>query len=132
MNKGGFLRLIESIIAVTIVITVMFIYFNKSKEIKEPDISERARAILEEVAKNNTLRYEILNSQTSNLNNFIRAKIPESYLDFEIKICILTDACGKSSYTPGNIYSAERTISSTLTISPNNAKKVRLFIWEKQ
>ena len=52
MHKRGFLRIVEAVIAITIIISVMFIYFNKSREVKETDLSERARAILEEIGKN--------------------------------------------------------------------------------
>lgn len=128
MNKKGFLRILEASISIMIIIGVLFVFFNKQRISNEPDLSERARDILEEVSKNITLREAVLNEDTAVLNSFIGSKIPENYLTFEYTICEVGSACGKSSYTPGNIYSGERSISST--INSLGPKKIRLFIWE--
>ena len=129
MHKRGFLRIVEAVIAITIIISVMFIYFNKSREVKETDLSERARAILEEIGKNSTLRNAVIFNQTAPIANFAQSKLPETHLLFELKVCDINSVCGKSNYTAGNVYSAERTVSSTL--NAYDPKKVRLFIWEK-
>ena len=126
MNKGGFLRILEAIIAVILIMSVMFLLFNKTRTSNEPDLSEKARNILEEVASNFTMREAVLNNNKSIVDNYISTKIPESYLKFETRICEVDEACGKPEYV-GNLYSAERIISSTIeTLGP---KKIRLFIW---
>ena len=129
MNKWGFLRILEAIIAITIIISVMFIYFNKSRNFPQHDLTIRARAILDEISKDNILRADVLNNQTVKLDDFIQIRIPEAHLTFEVKICEVNDVCGKSSYIRREIYSAERSISSIL--SSYSPKKLRLFIWEK-
>jgi len=130
MNKKGFLRIIEASVAILIIIGVLFVFFNQQKaQVQErADLAERARDILEEISQNVTLRSAILNEQIDVVNNSIRDKIPEAYLMFEFRICEVDNVCGQSSYV-GNVYSAERSISSTIT--EFGPKKIRLFIWEE-
>ncbi len=130
MNNKGFLRIIEATFAVILIITVMFVFFTQSRPQINVDYSERARDILQELSRDPELRNAVLNNEISEVDEFVRSKIPEASLEYEIKICDIENACGKSVYTEGNVYSGERIISSTLT--DNDSSKVRLFIWEKQ
>ncbi len=136
MNKRGWLRIVEASIAIILVLSVLFVLFNRTRELREPDLSERARSILEEIANNGTLRDMILSDDPNKqalLTEVIRNRyITESYLDFEVRICTLKEVCGKSTYTPGNVYAAERVISVVIGKENYNPKKVRLFIWYKQ
>lgn len=132
MNHGGFLRIIEATVAVLIIASVLFVFTSRQSAISsDVDLTERAREILQEVAGNSTLRNASLNDDAETLEDFISRRIPELYLDFEVRICDdIGSACGQSSYVEGNIWSAERTISSNLYyLGP---KKLRLFIWERQ
>ena len=127
MNRRGFLRIVEATIAIVIVLGVMFVFFTQARTQEGIDYSERARNILEEVSKNPVLRTAVLNNEVEEVKDFVDGKIPEQYLEHEVKICEVNDACGKSEYTEGDVYSAERIISATIdTLGP---KKIRLFIW---
>ena len=132
MNKGGFLRIVEASVSILIIAGVLFFLFNRQGFTSPPDYSERARNILEEIAKSPTLRESILNDNSNiqqDLDQFAEERIEENFLSYEIIVCEVDEACGKSSYTEGEVYSAERVISSTINdIGP---KKIRLFIWQE-
>ena len=126
MDKKGFLRIVEASVAILIIAGVLFLFFTNSSAQTEPNLSEMARDILEEMSKNTSLRENIINSEDGNVIDFVNSRVP-GYLEFELRICGIGGACG-IEYIPGNVYSAERIISST--INTPGPKKVRLFIWE--
>ena len=126
MNKKGIIKIIEASIAILIVASILFINYNKEIVSETPDYSENARDILEELANNVSLRGEVLDN--GNVDSFIDSKLP-THLNYEVRICDVNAACGISSLPNGDVYSAERIISSNL--DTYNPKKVRLFLWEK-
>lgn len=130
MNRKGFLRIIEASISILIIAGVLFVFFNQQKVQNSPDLSELARDILEEVSKNTALRNAVLNNDPNGIvNDFISGKVP-GYLSFEMNICEVDASCGTRDYK-GNVYSAERIISSTIEQPVFSPKKIRLFLWEK-
>ncbi len=134
MNKRGIIKVIESSVAILIVVSVLFVSYNKDVAGTSVDYSEEARDILEELANNFSMRKQILESSTENITDdsdimkFVEDRI-SIQLNREAKICEeVSDACGQSTYV-GDVFSAERIISSDLdTYDP---KKIRLFLWEK-
>jgi len=134
MNKRGFLRIIEAVVAIVIIISVMFVYFNKQKAQIDEDYTERAVEILEEMSRNVTLREIVIDYNANSgdpiplpIENFVQSRIFENFLDTEIRICEVDSSCGKKEFVDAEVFSAERTISST--IYRYEPKKVRLFIW---
>lgn len=132
MNRRGWLRIVEASIAVVIILSVLFTLYSKSSASNEPDLSIRAREVLDEIAINNTIRAATLANDVQGyalVNASIASRLSSDVL-FEVRICDLTDVCGKSTYTPGNVYAAERIIGATL--DQEQSKKIRLFIWRVQ
>jgi hypothetical protein len=123
------MRIVEASIAILIILGVLFSLYTKNIPSNDVDLSQRARDILREISVNTTLREAILdNTNLDMINKSVASKIPESYLRYEIKICELSDVCGKSAFTSGNVYAADRVISAAIN-SGTNSKKIRLFIW---
>tara|TARA_Y100000310_G_C20616144_1_gene780732 strand:+ start:997 stop:1407 length:411 start_codon:yes stop_codon:yes gene_type:complete len=135
MNKRGVIKVIEASVAILIVVGVLFVNYNDDVIGKSTDYSEEARDILEELANNVTLRNDILSTSSSPANasieimNFIDERI-SIQLNREAKICDSGSTCGKSSYL-GDVYSAERIISTNVNSSSFSPKKIRLFLWRK-
>ena len=135
MNKKGIVKIIEASVAILIVSSVLFINYNKGISPENPDYSENARDILEELANNGSMRTTVVNmligvepvNASSEILDFIDLRIP-SHLNREAKVCKTNLACGQSSYV-GNVFSAERIISSNL--DNYNPRKIRLFLWVK-
>lgn len=133
MNRKGFLKIAEASISIVIIMGVLFIFAGQSRQASSLDLSSEANEILEELAKSHELRSEILQySSPPNpqiVTDFVSSKINQDYLDFEVKICQTNEVCGKAAYTEGEVFAAERIISSTIyTHSP---KRVKIFIWQK-
>ncbi len=138
MNKKGFLRIVEASISIVIIAGVLFLFISQAREVKKPDLSERARDILEEISRSSLLRTAILNYNTNSnpsenipvdVETYISNRIPENYLDYKARICNVNSACG-IEYIEGEVYSAERLISTTIEMVNFAPKKIRLFIWE--
>jgi hypothetical protein len=127
MNKKGFLRVVEATISILIIVSAVLVGVNIGIESREPSLSERARDVLREIANDDSLRTEILTSSgvPQNVIDFANSRIPALF-SFEMRLCDVNEVCGQPTYN-GNVFSAERIISSDLT--NNNAKKLRLFIW---
>ncbi len=133
-DKKAWLKIIESVIAILIVIGgVMYIISNyaQSKDISA-NVYEKEKYILNAISKDTDLRSKIITSdQTVNnyVNSYIQNLIPYSW-DFETRICEIQEICGiTTAPNDKDIYASETVITSVLT--DYNPKKLRLFIWEK-
>jgi hypothetical protein len=100
--------------------------------------------ILEEIAKNATLREVVLNEaiplndREQILKTFLGTRLQGAYLGYDIRICEPEDACGLASYpedASGGVYAEGRVISSALEIVETrgiNPKKIKIFLWIKK
>jgi hypothetical protein len=134
MNKKGIIKIIEASIAVLIVASILMVNYNQDVSVEKPDYSENARDILEELSRNRALRSLVLTSSgdigdSSEIMNFINEKKPV-HLSASAKVCQAGSACGISSLPNGDVFSAERIISSNM--DNYGPKTIRLFLWREQ
>ena len=143
MNKKGWLRIIEASIGIIVILGVLVaISFRQNKTI---DPSLELAPYLDEMAKNQTLREGIIAYDLVNLNNsdnsatiekitgFFYSKINKNNYNIYLRICSLEDLCPIENYPinfDGNIYSAERIVSSGNT-EGFTPRKVKVFVWQK-
>ena len=143
MNKGGWLRIIEASIGIIVILGVLVaISYRQNKSV---DPSLELAPYLDEMAKNKTLREEIIDydlADSDNPNNkitinkitaFFSSKINRNNYNIYIRICPLEDLCPIENYPinfDGNMYSAERIISSGST-EGFTPRKVKVFVWQK-
>lgn len=134
MVRKGIATIIELLIAITIISAILLISYRQSLPSQETqDLSENARDILSEISTIEDLRGEIITKQVNanamtNTLAFIDSRLPD-YIRFELRACVITSACGQSSYV-GDVYSAERIISTSRTnFQPI---KLRLFLWVEE
>lgn len=136
MNNRGWLRIVEASIAIIMILTTLFILYQRSNPVELTDASFMARQVLEEAAHNEPLRLAILTGDLQRqelLDLFIRSRIPSRALAFEARICELDEVCGKTNYTEGEVFAAERVFAAVVTDQQSLVpKKVRLFIWRAQ
>ncbi len=131
VNKKGFIRIAEVMVAITLILgVILIVYKNRAPEQKTPDFTETARDILREISVKENLRNEIMMAQSditlmTNTISFINNSLP-SYIFFELRACVASSACGQSVYR-GNVYSAERIIGADT--NNFNPVKLRLFLW---
>lgn len=131
VNSNGAARLIELTIAIVIIIAMLLIAYRRTgTEQKGEDLTEISRDILREIASKDSLRNEVVTSQTNvalmtNTLTFVNDSLPD-YVLFELRACESGIACGQSAYQ-GEVYSAERIFGATSTNF--NTVKLRLFLW---
>lgn len=141
IGKGGFLRILEAFIAVTIIAGVLsFIYVNQvQKPNQNESMHQLLRIVLEDIQNDETLRGAVLggdykdsSQEASNNRKLIKdeiGKIIPEELEFDIKICDLNEICTLDNLIKKEIFSDAISVSSTL--KEYNPKVIRIFIWEK-
>jgi len=136
VNRKGIIRIIEASIAVLIILTAIISVSLTKKAIVEKDLSGTINPLLEEIAKNSTLREEIImnnGNSTEKILNFLSRRIREPSIGFDAKVCEINDACSLNRYPSnitGDVYAGSRLISSGL-IGGEQPKRVSIFLWIK-
>ena len=141
MNKKGFIRILEAIFAIMLIMGAVLIII--SNNLQTSDISEEAyekqRYILDIISNNETMRNEIIDYNESSdppkllleTDKFIEKTMPGSW---EYSVCVISveRICSpKVGKVPDDkeLYVSETIISSSLKKDYSAAKKLRLFIW---
>ena len=136
VNKKGILRILEASMAILIIFAVLLSFAATNNVKNERDLSQMINPLLEELAKNSTIRDQIIsNSDIANetILKFLASRIKESNIGYDLRICELDEVCGMKSYPSGiigNVYAGSRTISSNLIVG-SQPKRVNLFLWIK-
>jgi hypothetical protein len=134
VNKKGIMRIIEASIAILIILVVILTISLTRRAATERDLSETITPLLEEIAKNNTLRDEIIaNPENANesIMALLAARIREPNIGYNVAICEINNPCSLESYpgdVSGNVYVGSRLISSGL-IGGAQSKRVAIFLW---
>jgi len=142
-NKKGWLKLVEAGLAIVLLGSVLLVvYINNSVgDVDRSFLLDSEDAILEEIARNETLRLSILscvegelNSTTSEVYNFTNDTLEDAY-SFKISCCPIVGDCGvMGSFDPTggiqrDVFVRERIISSNSThYSP---KRVTIYSYVK-
>lgn len=129
MNKRGWLKVLEAVIAITLLIGVLLYMMSSSAPRKDISnvVYEKEKYILDTISKNDALRNDIVNNNNANVNYTIEKMIPITW-DFETRICELDSICqGVRRPLDKDVYSSEIIVTSNKT--SYNPKKIRLFVW---
>ena len=131
VGKRGFLRVAEAVLGVIIVIGFL-IFIIKSNKNNLEEFGSEGKIILDEIAKNDSLREIVLNGTAKpELEEFVKERINNPALNFSLMICELDSACAINASYPANteFYAAERAVSTNLRSVEFNPKKLKIFIW---
>ena len=148
VGKKGFLRVVEAMMAVLIILGALLIISPNEEKIKREDLTDVLRSLLDEIAKNQELREEIANynlsqNRSSNKNKqildhvriFLEQNIKNPLFNYSISICkIDKDPCVLTNYPNYDIdiYSAERLITaSVMQDEPPSIRKIKVFLWRR-
>lgn len=150
INKDGLIRIFEAIIAILIILSALIIIVVSKKQVQgERDLTQIIPPLLEEVAKNLTLRKEIsfnynlsdnINEEEENLNmriknnvgQFIWERLKSSNLNFSIEICKINVVCSANDLPRDlnrDIFSYERVISTDFDKLYFEPRRVKMFLW---
>ena len=135
MNKRGWIRIMEAVVAILIMASVLIVIYTNSPE--DQSYSDYVYAIqiriLDDVALSDYLRNETLHSSESSVSptliGNISTMIPSNF-NFSVSVCSLNSAsCLFKENIESEVFVEDRIISSNLT--KYEPKMLRLFIWEK-
>ena len=148
MNKKGFMRIAEATIAVMIVLGAMLLISSQKGGKTDEDLTNMISSFLEEIAKNDSLREKILSYNTgedyttlsnavilSNITGFLDKRIDDPLLNFSVSICDVEEICYLQPYPEGfygEIFSEDRIISTRLSETNFNPRKIAVFAWRNE
>ncbi|MDO8459909.1 MAG: hypothetical protein Q7S74_02265 [Nanoarchaeota archaeon] len=143
-NKKGFLKIVEATIAILIIIGVLLVVVSNRQQKKSQDLTDNLFPILEEMARNQSLRAEVFQYNTSNgyteaknslvlrnIDAFVGTRIKNKAYNHTVRICNLVN-CPLQPYpndAKGDIFAAERVISTNLDETNFSPRKVKIFLW---
>lgn len=131
VNKRGWLRIVEALISILVVFGAVLTVSTTSPPSAKIDLCDSLSPLLDEIAKNITLRTEIINGYTKGTEAFLANKIKNPALDREIKICEPEDIIcphSKSGLDNVNICAKERIIGSSF--NEFKPMKLKVFLFE--
>jgi hypothetical protein len=135
MNKQGMWRIVEAIVASLLIMGTFLVFLSGENVAKQNNIFDSIRSGLDEIAKDNELRKDILNGVNvdDEIENKIKEVVGRPNFNYLVEICDFgLNGCGCSSncpdYSVEEVYSDERIISAT-TDSSGNPKIVRVYVW---
>lgn len=134
VDKKGYIRTVEAIIAIVIILIVIFTLIPKKieKSAKVPSIVEASQNfILKEMTVNETIRECIVNNteceNSTIFKSIIEKNVPAGY-EVAYKICD-TSNCVTNTSIDKDVFVNDIFIASTL--ETQNPKIVRLWTWRK-
>ena len=129
-NKKGIVRVLESAIAV--VILLGFITVILSKQVQQPDSADTVykiqHQVLREVANNYTLRTGIIKGSLNETYNYIGRRLEPFPVSFVISSCNPKESCPRDGCPPDKDIFADEIIIST-NLSHYNETKLAIFSW---
>lgn len=135
-NRRGIIKIIEATIAIILILSILMVVVSRRRDFEEMDFSKDIPPLLDEIAKNSTLRGKIVGVDVNNpdevedeLRNFLSGRIITTF-DYDVKICSPDDICGLEEYPKTSVFAAERIIASTFQVY--DPKKLKIFVWLKR
>ena len=138
MNKKGFIRILEAVFAIMLIMGAVLIIVSNNLQTSDisEEVYEKQRYILDIISNNETMRNEIIIpdgdltslEQLTETNDFIKKTMPSSW---KYSGCVISveRICSPDVPDDKELYVSETIISSSLTEEYSVAKKLRLFIW---
>src|SRR3989344_6656143 len=133
VNKKGFLRILEAILAVLIILSaLLFVVMKNSSQNLENSsdaLCKEAEGILDEISKNNTLRENVLDQNDLAIKEFLKSRISNPLVDYRVKICNPDELCSlnEGGLDKLDVCASERLITTTPSRTAFQPKKLKVF-----
>lgn len=132
-NKKAWLRIVEAFMAVLIVMSVLLVIVVRANNRSyEGEIDAMQRNILLTVYRDNTLRSQVINNDTTGVNELIKTIVPD-WINYASQICNPLDLCPLNASSKvllnKEIYANDVVITSNLTVY--SERKLKIFFWRK-
>lgn len=139
VNNRGFLRIVEAVIAIMIILGVVVVMSVRNSNQEETDLTSKIAPYLDEIAKDSTWRTRIVSVEVGGIstleeeinNEWLADRIQNPNIGHAVRICDPPDEqCPLEPYpeeASTGLFAGERIVSSTI---PQYApKKVKIFLW---
>jgi hypothetical protein len=136
-DKRGIMKIIESFIAVMLILTAVLIIISRQKAVvsNEDEIVKLQSQILNYISVDETLRSQILVNNLSGVNSLIESTVPV-WMNYSANICEASLICSNPAAQAGvikkQVYANEILITANRTYYPGNATRLVIFFWEKE
>ncbi|MEK6933479.1 MAG: hypothetical protein AABW75_01225 [Nanoarchaeota archaeon] len=141
VNRKGWVRIVEATIMILLIMSVLVIV-NRERKIKSGlDIDDLLYKTLDEIAKDDQKRNQIITSpdnMENSFNSFLNGRIPINYLSYDFEICSspenANDNCNlavgkKQSAERKDIFTSERIIGGYNSQGTFTIKKIKIYVW---
>ncbi len=136
-KKKAMLKIVEAMLSILLIGGVMIIlsFQNRSARISDENW-EVLPQILNEVARNETLREKIITNESginSEIEEFVKQRINSLRFEHSVAVCTLEGEClNPHSVAVGKeIFTAERVISTSSDYTEFEPKIVKVYMWRK-
>jgi hypothetical protein len=128
-NKRGVIRIIESIIAILVLLSVVLVLIQRQPEKADfsTSVYKVQSSILKEISDSNSYRNYVLAKDKSKIECFIQSRLQKYSLDFNVSICDIDAACYCDSPPAKEVYTADALISGNLTYY--NPRRILMCSW---
>lgn len=132
MNNKGWLRILEAVIAVLIIISAVLIVVQSKKTQREQAFCNILPSLLEEIAKNESMRKIILAGDERIVEQYAEDKIRDPSLVFKAEICNPEEPCilqKSGGLEKVDICAEQRIISTSQNQTDFSPKKLKVFLF---
>ncbi|MBU0907811.1 MAG: hypothetical protein KKE05_06670, partial [Nanoarchaeota archaeon] len=114
VNKRGFMRVVESTIAVILILGALVFLSSHREAPKSRDLGTVIPPLLDEIARNLTFREDVANSLDEEIieedvKEVLKERLNAPTLNLSVELCNATEMCFLEPYpdTDGDIFSSE-------------------------
>ncbi len=137
VNKQGWLRIVEALVSILIIIgAVLVVLSYRQAESPINSLCSLIPGLLDEIAKNNSLRENALSHQTTVIKIFVDARIANPGIASRVSVCGPVDEIGCALNESGldnlDICAGERLISALPAQETINPQRVKVFLFRAQ
>ena len=132
MNNKGWLRIVEAVIAILIIISSVLIVMQSKKTQREQSFCSILPGLLDEIAKNESMRKLILADNTEVIEKYAENSIRDPSLVFKARICDIDVPCileKSGGLEKVDICAEQRIISTSQDQSDFSPKKLKVFLF---
>lgn len=126
----GWLRIVEALVAILLVFSSVMVVLYHNAQRSEADICSSITPLLQEIGKQQVLREELTQKQTTRTQQFLRESITNPALTFYLQTCTLEETCSLpgelGAVAEQEVCAGERIIAGTDT-----SVRVKLFVFRK-
>ena len=129
VNKRGFIKTLEAIIAIILIILFLSIFIKREGVItKDDEKSTVANSLVNEIQSNDLLRNCVLNQDYKCIGSYLNKSIKNRYY-YNFSICTLPNNCALSNLPKTDVYAKSFVITSNLT--KINPSIIRIYLWNR-